>query len=122
MSRSSSGKPPTLRQRLPTNIWVAYLLWLISLGLFVVDFFFGRILIVALAEMSGMGYWQISFFDRLAVVLVGSCAALLTIFAEYYYRMGVEKGLLWPRFLRVTAWQVGVILAAALASQLVGEG
>lgn len=121
MSRLSPRKPSAFWQRLPANIWVAYLLWLISLGLFVADFFFGRILIVALAELSGMGYWQVSFFDRLAVVLVGAAAALLTIFVEHHYRTGVERGLLWPRFLRVTAWQVGLILAAALASQLVGE-
>ena len=85
------------------------------------DFFFGRILTVALAELLGLGYWQVSLLDRLSVVLFGLVGATLVIVVEYYYRTGVEKKRLWPRFAKVTAWQVGLILAGMLAAALVGE-
>jgi len=112
---------PAFWQRWPANLPIAYLLWFISIGLFAADFFFGRILTVALAELAGLGYWQVSFLDRLSVVVFGLAGAALVIVIEYYYRTGVEKGLLWPRFFRVTAWQVGLILAGMLAATLTGE-
>lgn len=118
MNRITPNGPPTFWQRLPANIWIVYLLWLISLALFVADFFFGRILVTSLAQLTGLGYWQVSFFDRLGVLLAGLAGAALTIFVEYYYRTGLEKGLLWPRFTRVTLWQLAVVVAATVASQL----
>lgn len=121
MNRRPEKAPPAFWQRWPANLPIAYLLWLISIGLFAADFFFGRILTVALAELLNLGYWQVSFFDRLSVVLFGLAGALLVIIVEYYYRNGVGKRLLWPRFFRVTAWQVGLILAGMLAAALTGE-
>jgi len=109
---------PAFWRRWPASLPIAYLLWLISIGLFVADFFFGRILTVALAELIGLGYWQVSFLDRLSVVLFGLASALLVIVVEYSYRTGAEKRLLWPRFFRVTAWQVGLILAGMLVAAL----
>lgn len=121
MSRLRQDGPPSFWQRLPSNIWIGYLLWLISLGLFVADFFFGRILVVALVQLTGLGYWQVSFFDRLSVLIFGLIGAAGVIFVEYYYRKGAEKGLLWPRFIKMTAWQVGLILAAMLIASLTGD-
>ena len=118
MKRTPESESPAFWRRWPANLPIAYLLWLISIGLFAADFFFGRILTVALAELIGLGYWQVSFLDRLSVVLFGLAGALLVIVVEYSYRKGTEKGLLWPRFFRVTAWQVGLILAGMLAAAL----
>jgi len=121
MSRPPDNGPPAFWRRLPANLPIAYLLWLISLGLFVVDFFFGRILFVAVAELAGLGYWQVSFFDRLGVLVMGVAAASSVILIEYYYRKGVEKGVLWLRFVKVTGWQVGLVLAGMLAASLAGK-
>ena len=121
MNRVPNEKSPPFWRRLSANLPIAYLVWLISLGLFVVDFFFGRILIVALAELADLGHWQVSFVDRLSVLIFGLVGAIGTIFIEYYYRKGTEKGLLWPRFFKVTTWQVGLILVAMLAAALTGE-
>ncbi len=121
MKRTPEKAPPAFWQHWPANLPIAYLLWLISLGLFVADFFFGRILTVALAELLGLGYWQVGFLDRLSIVIFGLAGALLVIIVEYYYRTGVKKKRLWPRFLTVTAWQVGLILAGMLAAALTGE-
>lgn len=116
MNRSTPNGPPAFWKRLPTNIWMVYLLWLVSLGLFIADFFLGRILVVTLTQLTGLGYWQVSFFDRLGILLVGLAAAVLTIYVEHWYRTGAEKGLLWPRFFRITAWQLAVIAAGMLAA------
>ncbi len=116
MSRLSPDGPVPLWRRLPTNLPIAYLLWLISLGLAIGDFFFGRILAVSLAEIAGLGYWQVSFIDRLSVVLLGLAGAVLVILIEYWYRTGVEKRRLWPRFAKMTVWQIGLIVAGMLAA------
>lgn len=121
MNRTPEKAPPAFWRRWPTNLPIAYLLWLISLGLFVADFFFGRILTVALAELLDLGYWQVSLLDRLSIVLFGLAGALLVIVVEHSYRTGVEKKRLWPRFFKITAWQVGLILAGMVAAALTGE-
>lgn len=121
MNRMPEKGPPAFWRQWPANLPIACLLWLITLGLFVADFFFGRIFTVALAELLGLGYWQVGFLDRLSIVLFGLAGALLVIVVEYYYRTGVENRRLWPRFLKVTAWQVGLILAGMLAAALTGE-
>ncbi|MFZ1755210.1 MAG: hypothetical protein WAU10_15775 [Caldilineaceae bacterium] len=108
-------------QRLPANLPIAYTLWLISLGLAVADFFFGRIFAVALAQLAGLGYWQVSFIDRLSVLLFGLAGAVLVILTEHWYRTGLAKRLLWPRFVKISAWQVGLILAGMLAAPLTGS-
>ena len=118
MRKLPEKDPPEFWRHWPASLPIAYLLWLISLGLFVADFFFGRILTVALAELLDLGYWQVSLLDRLSIVLFGLAGALLVIVIEHSYRTGTEKGLLWPRFFRVTAWQVGLILAGMLVAAL----
>jgi len=120
MNRRLPNDSPPILQRLPTNLPIAYTLWLISLGLAVADFFFGRVFAVSLAQLIGLGYWQISFIDRLSVLLFGMAGAVLVILTEHGYRTGVEKRLLWPRFLKISAWQVGLILAGMLSAALTG--
>lgn len=120
MSRLPPNGPAPFWRRLPANLPIAYLLWLVSLGLAIGNFFFGRILAVALAEIAGLGYWQVSFIDRLSVVLFGLTSAVLVILVEHLYRTGVEKGRLWPRFAKITVWQVGLILAGMLAAPFAG--
>jgi len=121
MSRLSPNGSTPFWQRLPANLPIAYLLWLITLGLAIADFFFGRILAVSLAEIVGLGYWQVSLIDRLSILLFGLVGALLAILAEHLYRTGVEKGRLWPRFVKVTVWQVGLILAGMVAAPFAGS-
>jgi len=120
MSHLSSNGPSPLWQRLPANLPIAYLLWLVSLGLSIAGFFFGRIFAVSVAELVDLGYWQVSFIDRLSVVLLGLAGSVLVILVEHWYRTGVEKGRLWPRFAKVTAWQLGLILAGMITAPFTG--
>lgn len=105
--------PPTLFQRLTTNYVVSFLLWLVTAGLMILDFLYGRLLIMGLVGLIPLNRWLMSFIDRAGVLILGLIALSLILYLEYYYRQGVERKQLWSRFARVTVLQ-GIIILAGL--------
>ncbi len=47
--------------------------------------------------------------DRFGVVILAVAMVAVVVFIEYTYRTGLEKGLLWRRFVLVTAIEFGVV-------------
>ncbi len=90
---------------------VAFFLWIVTVGLALLDVLYGRAVIMAVAELMSLNDWGLSFIDRASVLVLGLAGLSLAIFCDYYYRRGVAQGNLWPRFTRIAAVQVAVILA-----------
>ncbi|MCE7985080.1 MAG: hypothetical protein DYG89_28235 [Caldilinea sp. CFX5] len=104
---------PTLFHRLTTNYIVSFLLWLVAVGLMVLDFLYGRLLIMGLFGLFPLNRWMMSFIDRAGVLILGLIALSLILYLEHYYRQGVERKQLWSRFARITVLQ-GIIVLAGL--------
>jgi len=109
---------PTLFHRLTTNYVVSFLLWLIAVGLTVLDFLYGRLLIMGLLGLTDLNHWLLSFIDRALVLILGLIALVLVLYLEHYYRTGVSRKQLWPRFVRVSGVQVAIVLAGLLFAWL----
>jgi hypothetical protein len=105
---------PTLFHRLTTNYVVSLLLWLVGVGLTILDFLYGRLLLMGLFGLTNLNYWMLSFLDRALVLILGLVGLTLVLYLEHYYRTGVERNRLWPRFARVSSIQVAIILAGLL--------
>lgn len=103
-------------QRLLTNHFVSFLLWLISTGLLILNVIYGRVILMAIFGRGGINYWVLSFIDRAGILILGLIALCLSLFLEYYYRQSVAKQLLWPRFLRVAVIQLAIIGAGIAIS------
>jgi hypothetical protein len=110
MTKDSS----TLFQRLTTNYVVSFLLWLVALGLTLLDFLYGRLLIMGLFGLTPLNQWMLSFIDRAGVLILGLIGLSMVLFLEHFYRTGVERNRLWSRFFRVSMLQVAIILAGLL--------
>lgn len=110
MTKDSS----TLFHRLTTNYVVSFLLWLVAVGLTILDFLYGRLLIMGLFGLTNLNQWILSFIDRASVFILGLLALILVLYLEHYYRTGVEHRRLWSRFARVTVLQVAIILAGLI--------
>lgn len=102
--------------RLPSNYFVSFLLWIITLGMAVLVFLAGRILFVTLFSLLEPTYWVLSFIDRAGVLLIGLVLMILVLWVEYYYRQGSESGQLWTRFFRINA----ILIAVAVAGYFAG--
>ncbi len=109
---------PTLLHRLTTNYVVSFLLWLVAVGLTVLDFLYGRLLIVGLVGLTGLNYWRLSFIDRASVLILGLIGLILVLYLEHHYRTGVKRNQLWTRFALVSTIQVVIIFAGLLFSWL----
>lgn len=103
-------------QKLPSNYFVSFLLWLISLAMAALDFVAARVLIVSLFSLLNPNHWVMSFVDRMGVLLVGLTLMIVVLYLEHYYRQGSERGVLWPRFLRVSAILLAIAAAGYVAS------
>ncbi|MCB0107323.1 MAG: hypothetical protein KDE53_15490 [Caldilineaceae bacterium] len=110
----------TAVQSWTNNYVVSTLCWLIAVGLTILDILYGRILVVTLFGLFGLNHWVMSFVDRLAIFLLGLAGLILVLLLEHYYRTGVKRNRLWPRFRRVTGYQLAIIVASLLATWLNG--
>lgn len=109
---------PPLWQRLATNYVVSFLLWLVATGLIILDFIYGRLLLMALVGLTPITPGLFIFIDRVSLVVLGLVGLILVLYLEHYYRTGVKRQQLWPRFLRVSLVQIGIILVGLLFSWL----
>ncbi|MEZ4866893.1 MAG: hypothetical protein R3C14_36565 [Caldilineaceae bacterium] len=112
----NTKQSPTLLQRLATNYVVSLLLWLVAVGLTALDILYGRLLTMAFFGLFALNHWVMSFIDRAGIFLLGLAGLILVLFLEHYYRTGVQRNRLWPRFLRVSAYQLVIILAGMALS------
>jgi len=110
MAKDSSS----LFHRLTTNYIVSFLLWLVAVGLIVLDFLYSRLLIMGIFGLTPLNQWGLSFIDRASVLILGLIGLIWVLYLEHYYRTGVERKRLWSRFARVTAVQVAIILAGLI--------
>ncbi len=113
---------------------LAYVLWAVSCasGIFLA-FWAVRGALDALVELFTLGQlmgtpaqrFQVTFtrnaFDRFGVLTLGMLAVLMVVFLEHYYRVGVERGELWRRFVLVALVQV-VVLFVSLVIQVALAG
>ncbi|HRW06023.1 MAG TPA: hypothetical protein P5121_13045 [Caldilineaceae bacterium] len=106
----------TNAQRWINNYVVSFLCWLIAVALTVLDILYGRILVMALFGLFGLNHWVMSFIDRTSIFLLGLAGLILVLFLEHYYRTAVKRNRLWPRFRRVTGYQLAIIVASFLAT------
>ena len=99
-----------MTERLLTNHLVSFLLWLIATALLVLDVIYGRLLLMALAGVTGWNHWVMSFIDRASIFILGLIALGLALYFEHYLRQSIAKRQLWPRFLRIAAIELLIIL------------
>lgn len=62
---------------------------------------------------------QTRTMDQWSYLLLGLLLVVLIVFAEYFYRTGVQPGSLRLRFFQVTTVEFGVLFAANLTSAMV---
>ncbi len=104
----------------PMQYVLAYLIWAITFVLTLFTLLQWR---NSLFVVLGMTPWNryaentINQFSFLALAIVGLC---VIVFAEHYYRTGVESGMLFARFFRVS-FMLMVILLMAHVALLVGQ-
>jgi hypothetical protein len=65
-------------------------------------------------EVSRSYAWIQEFVDRVVILVMGCVAVAAMVWIEYYYRKGVQKGVLIKRIVRVVAGEL-IIAALALA-------
>lgn len=113
---------------------LAYVLWIVSciIGAFI-GFWAVRSAWDALVEMVTLGQalgtptqrFQVIFtrnaFDRFGVVALGVLGVLMVVLIEYYYRTGVDQGVLPRRVVLVTLSEVSVLFVS-LALQVALAG
>ncbi|MCB0087465.1 MAG: hypothetical protein KDE54_06110 [Caldilineaceae bacterium] len=107
-----------MTERLLTNHLVSFLLWLIATALLVLDVIYGRLLLMALAGVIGWNHWVMSFMDRASILILGLLALGLALYFEHYFRQSIAKRRLWPRFLRIAAIELLIILLGVVVSWL----
>jgi len=114
----SSNSSPSRFQRWTNNYFVSFLCWLIALGLALLDILYGRPIVVAFFGLFGLNHWVMSFIDRAGIFLLGLAGMVLVLFLEHYYRTGAARNILWPRFARVSAIQLLIIVVSLLITWL----
>ncbi len=97
---------------------MSFLLWLVAVGLTVLDFLYGRLLLMGLLGLTRLNYWLLSFIDRASVLILGLIGLIVVLYLEHYYRTGVERNQLWARFVRVSTFQIVIILVGLLFNWL----
>ena len=118
MKSDPRSLPPSIGERLLTNYVVSFLLWLITASLLILDVIYGRLLLMSLAGLTDWNHWVLSFIDRAGTFIFGLVALSLALYFEHYLRQSVPKRLLWPRFWRIAAVQVAIILTSIAVSWL----
>lgn len=96
--------------KLPENLGIVYLLWLLSTLLSIVCVIAGRTILMAILSLTPANYWQLSFADRASVFLFGTFALGFVLYLEHAYRRSNGSGLLWGRFFKTFKIQIGIIV------------
>ena len=118
MSNLSVRPSATRWQRLSTNYVVSFLLWLVSSGLIVLDFIYGRLLLMALVGLLPLSPGLFILIDRVLLVLLGLVGLIMILYLEHRYRTGVKRNQLWARFRQITLIQLVILLAGLLYNWL----
>ncbi len=108
---------------------LAYLLALITGAAGMAVALWARSAMVAVLAILSMGVtlerfqrsMEIRALDVWSAVIAGLIVLILLVFAEDYYRTGSQRGLLWRRFCRLTAIEVGVLFVAHAIYFVVGK-
>ncbi len=93
--------------------------WLFTCALGLADLVFMRQALIVLA-VRFVGKWARSAAVSWPMLLIGLVWLVVVIFTENYYREGAERNLLPKRFLRVTAAQLGILIASVAIIELLG--
>jgi hypothetical protein len=122
------------RFRLSFSYILAYLLWIVSMGLGVLALFFIReayLLAIVVSASNRSGRLPSELFalalqaraaDQLSIVVLGLFMIILIVYLEHYYRTAVPAGSLWARFSLATAIELGVLfLANAIYFSIEGQ-
>jgi hypothetical protein len=107
-------KKPTLHYVL------AYLFWVLTVAGAALDLLVWRSSVMIVLGMTPWNRYVEHALNQFGFLLMAIAILAFIVFAEYYYRTGVEQGRLFPRFFR-TAFIVMLVLALAHLVRLVGE-
>jgi ABC-type multidrug transport system permease subunit len=85
---------------------LCYAFWLVTLALGLVNAAIIREWAQDAYVRSGLDHWGFVAADQFVLVLAALVLLGATVWLEYFYRVGVARGLLWRRF----KWSAGVLL------------
>ncbi len=103
---------------------LAYLLWIVSTGLGILDLYYAReayLLALAVAAFKRSDRPPAELFDQAlraraadqwSLLAMGMLTIILIVYLEYLYRTSVPSGRMWIRFTLVTAIEIGVLFLA----------
>lgn len=100
--------------KLPENLGIVYLLWLLSTLLSIACVIAGRTIVMAILALTPANYWQLSFADRASVLVFGTLALGFVLYLEYSYRGSNGSGQLWRRFFYILKIQISIIFLSYL--------
>ncbi|NLF01231.1 MAG: hypothetical protein GX601_09670 [Anaerolineales bacterium] len=72
----------------------------------------GREALKDVARATGTNQWMVGFLDRAGFILFGLLWLVLVYLSAHYYDKAVEKGKLWPVFLKVIGAEIAFIVLA----------
>jgi hypothetical protein len=62
----------------------------------------------------------ISALDNVMLLVLGCAAIAVTVWAEYYFRKGRPKGLLYKRIAKVLGIEIGIVVLAVIIIEVAG--
>ncbi len=93
--------------------WIlVYVFWVITVGLGFLCLISARNLSLSILQLFADNRWTASAIDKMLFIILAVLWLVLVIFAEYYYREGVAKNILWKHFSLVMAIQLFCLSAA----------
>jgi hypothetical protein len=97
-------------------------LWVVTMGLGVVDLLVGRRLILEVAIALGANPWAHGAIDKFGFLILGIVWLIMIYLVEYYYRRAAELGLrkLLRRFFLVAGALISLAVVAVLVIFLIG--
>lgn len=99
---------------------LAYLFWAVTAALAVVDLLLWRTAVMVVLGMTPWDRFVEHALNQFGFLLLAFVGLAVIVFAEHYYRTGVEKNCLFPRFFLLTLIGM-IVLALAHLVRLIGE-
>jgi len=81
---------------------LCYLLWVINGALGLLGILIARSVLAKAYIRLRLNPWALGAVDKWGFLLLGLVWLIFVVACEGYYREGVPRGKLWPRFARVT--------------------
>jgi hypothetical protein len=99
---------------------LAYLFWAVTVALAVVDLLLWRTSVMVVLGMTPWDRFVEHALNQFGFLFLAIAGLAVIVFAEHYYRTGVEENRLFPRFFLLTLIGM-IVLTLAHLVRLVGE-